>query len=108
MSTNDVYQNFFRGKGAIKVFPTRKNASPFAIAKRVCRRVYPFLLASAMVLTGCGQKEGKKSQNNDNENKTEILVNTRNAVIVDTINYSEMFLLISPYSQDILDNHIKQ
>lgn len=53
----DIYNLFFSGKSkTVKAYGTTKeNATVFEIPKKVLRRAYPFMLASAMLFTGCSQ-----------------------------------------------------
>ncbi len=57
----DAYTGFLSDK--VKVYGTEKKSEPFELPKRLIRRAYPFLLASAMVITGCGSRQEKTKEN---------------------------------------------
>ena len=70
----NVLTAFFNGSGRnIKVYPTQ-NVKPFKLEKRVVATAFPFLLASAMVLTGCSEKKSPAPQD-DSKAKTEVVAN---------------------------------
>ena len=60
MSTSSIYDRFLRGKGKVKIFPTKSNVRPVEISKRLLRKAYPFLLASAFVVFGSSFKSADK------------------------------------------------
>ena len=123
MLERDVYANFLRGKGKIKVFPTTREIQPFAMAKKLFRRAYPFMLASAMVLTGCGKKQeaGKINDSQNGKNRIEIVTDrsSENKITVDTINYMDIYNEVvnkynlallkekEPLSKEYIDSLIK-
>ena len=58
----DVYTAFLTDK--VKVFATQKGVKPFKIAGKYIRKAYPFLLSSAMILSGCAQSNKTKTDPN--------------------------------------------
>lgn len=71
----NVYSGFLTER--VKVFPTEKGVAPFAISKRILQKASPFLLASAMVLSGCGRRSEtsafqQKNFLSEEKNKTEL------------------------------------
>jgi len=121
MLEQNVYADFFRGKGGVRVFPTKRGKAPFSLAKKVLRRAYPFLLASAMVLTGCGQKREDKSvgNNSNNDNNIEV-VEPKRVVLDDSVNYSDIYNEVvrmynlsqlmdnEPLSKEFIDSLMKE
>ena len=53
MSTSGIYDRFLRGEGKVKVFSTEEKARPIEVYKSLLRRSFPFVMASAMVLSSC-------------------------------------------------------
>ena len=89
------------------MFPTTREIEPFAMAKKLFRRVYPFMLASAMVLTGCGKKQeaGKINDSQNGKNRIEIVTDksSENKAMVDTINYLDIYNeVVNKYNLAIL------
>ena len=71
MSTSNIYDCFLRGRGNVKVFPTKSNARPIEISKRLLRKAYPFLLASAFVVFGSSFKSADKDDMHINKDTIE-------------------------------------
>lgn len=53
MHPSGIYNRFLQGEGNVRVFSTEKNTKPIEITKKVLRKAYPFLIASALAVSGC-------------------------------------------------------
>ena len=72
MISSDVYSKFLSGNGNIKVFPASVRDRGFEISKKVLRKTYPFLFASAVSFTSCGLRSDVNKSNSQDVSFDEI------------------------------------
>lgn len=72
----DCFTGFLTDK--VKVFPTTRKVAPYVLPKRLIRRAYPFLLASAMTFVGVGfTKQSQVAGDDDTRQSSALFMNKK-------------------------------
>lgn len=87
MNKKDVLRKFFRGD-EIKVFPLARNIEPFSMPRQMVSKVFPLMVASAMLFTACSKKDNAKPENGPKQATNELKVQNE-----DAYNQDDTFIL---------------
>ncbi len=113
----DLYGRFLRRCEKIKVFPIKKNSSPFYLNKKVLKRALPFLFASAVCVVTSEKFRGNENSLSKKEYKEiyENVVNTynlKNLKEKEVLPYDEVLkILRHPKAHELNDlnyNHLPE
>ena len=118
MNNSDVYADFLKGKGDVKVFSTKRDVKPYKVCKKMLRKVYPFLLGSAISVTACNIRSDSDFNEKKHPTFEEIYADVINVYKLDKLKDKEplpqtMIKQIMknqnvPYLYDINYNHLPE